>query len=296
MSDEIKLSIVIAAWNGTEALRRCLISLENQVEAAEVIAVSNFSVKDLESDSHFSFVKFVALEAETTVPQLRRRGISLAHGEIIALGEDHCFFDANWCQDIRNAHESNYAAIGGAIENASIERALDWAVYFYDYGKYMPPNKAGETETLSGFNASYKKEILDELREIYENGFFETFFNEELKKRGHELYLTDSAIIYHAKNYELKKTLIQFYHLARSFAARRISSAPFSKRAAFAVVSLALPIILPTRIALNIFGKNRRIKKLVCSFPFIVLLMSAWSWGEFRGYLNGDGASAGEWK
>ena len=292
----IKLSIVIAAWNGAEALRRCLISLEKQLEATEVIAVSNFSVEGLENDSRFSFVKFIELAAETTVPQLRSYGINSANGEIIALAEDHCFFDENWCQDIIEAHESDYSAIGGAIENASGSRALDWAVYFYDYGKYMPPNQAGETETLSGFNASYRKEVLDELREIYADGFFETFFNEELKKRGHKLFLTDSAIIYHAKNYELKKTLIQFYHLARSFAAKRVLAAPFSKCATFAVVSLALPIILPTRIALNIIKKNRRIKELVSSFPLIVLLMSAWSWGEFRGYLGGEGASASAWK
>lgn len=292
----IKLSIVIAAWNGAEALRRCLISLETQVEAAEVIVVSNFSVEDLETDSRFSFVKFARLATETTVPQLRSRGISLAHGEIIALAEDHCFFDEHWCQDIQTAHESNHVAIGGAIENTDGSRALDWAVYFFDYGKYMPPNRAGETETLSGFNASYKKEVLDGLREIYADGFFETFFNEELKKRGHKLFLTDSAIIYHAKNYELKKTLVQFYHLARPFAARRISAAPFSKHAVFAIVSLALPIILPTRIALNIIKKNRRFKELIISFPCLVLLMSAWSWGEFRGYLGGEGASAGEWK
>ena len=292
----IKLSIVIAAWNGIESLRRCLISVENQVEAVEVIVISNFSTKDLENDSHFSFVKFNELAAETTVPQLRSYGIGLAHGEIIALAEDHCFFDENWCQDIIEAHELNHAAIGGAIENDNDSRALDWAVYFFDYGKYMSPNQAGETETLSGFNASYKKEVLDELRETYADGFFEIFFNEELKKRGHKLYLTDSMIIYHAKNYELKKTLTQFYHLARSFAARRVSSAPFSKRAAFAVVSLALPIILPTRIALNIIKKNCRIKELISSFPCLVLLMSAWSWGEFRGYIGGEGASTSAWK
>lgn len=292
----IKLSIVIATWNDAESLRRCLISLEKQVETAEVIVVSNFSTKNLADDSRFSFVKFIELPANTTVPQLRSYGINAATGKIIALAEDHCFFDANWYQDMQKAHELNHAAIGGAIENASGSRALDWAVYFYDYGKYMPPNQAGETETLSGFNASYRKEVLDEMREIYADGFFETFFNEELKKRGHKLYLTDSAIIYHAKNYELKKTSTQFYHLARSFAARRVSSVPFSKRAAFAVVSLALPIILPTRIALNIIKKNRRIKELVSSFPCLVLLMSAWSWGEFRGYLGGEGESASAWR
>lgn len=293
----IKLSIVIAAWNDVESLRQCLSSLEKQAEMeTEVIAVSNFPMKDLADDSRFSFVKFIEVAAQTTVPQLRSYGIGLANGEIVALAEDHCFFDEHWCQDIKKAHESNHAAIGGAIENTDNSRALDWAVYFYDYGKFMSPNEAGETETLSGFNASYKKEILDDLRENYADGFFETFFNEELKKRGHKLYLTDSAMIYHAKNYELKKTLIQFYHLARSFAAKRVLNAPFSKRSVFAVASLALPIILPTRIALNIIKKKRHIKELFRSFPLIIILMAAWSWGEFRGYVSGEGTSAGEWK
>ena len=153
----IKLSIVIAAWNGAEALRRCLISLEKQIEVAEVIVVSNFSTTDLADNSQISFVKFIELAAETTVPQLRSYGINSANGEIIALAEDHCFFDENWCQDIIEAHESNYAAIGGAIENKSGSRALDWAVYFYDYGKYMPPNEAGETENFVRFQRFIQK-------------------------------------------------------------------------------------------------------------------------------------------
>lgn len=293
----IKLSIVIAAWNGVESLRRCLISLEKQAAAeTEVIAVCNFSIVELEGDSQFSFVKFIESAAEKTVPQLRSLGINSAHGEIIALTEDHCFFDENWCQDIKEAHESDHAATGGAIENAKDSNILDWAVYFYDYGKYMPPNQAGETDTLSGFNASYKKKVLDEFREFYEDGFFETFFNEELKKRGQKLFLTDSAIIYHTKHYDLKKTLIQFYHLARSFAAKRVSDAPFLERVAFAFMSFLLPIMLPTRIALNIFKKKRRVRELLLSLPYIVLLMSAWSWGECCGYLFGEGASAGKWK
>lgn len=290
------LSVVIAAWNGAEALRRCLLSLEKQAVAAQVIVVSNFPVEDFRSDARFSFAEFVVSDAKATVPQLRSRGIAFARGEIVALVEDHCFFDENWCRDIRKAHESEHAAVGGAIENSEDSRALDWAVYFFDYGKYMPPNRAGATETLSGFNASYKKVVLDEFREVYADGFFEVFFNEELKKRGRVLFLTDSATIFHAKHYGLKKTLFQFYHLARSFAARRTAAATTATRAGFAAASLALPVILPTRIASNIIGKNRRIKELLASLPCIFLLMSAWSWGEFRGYLGGEGESAGAWK
>ncbi len=292
----VKLSIVIAAWNGVESLRRCLISLEKQVETAEVIVVSNFSTADLSHDSRFSFVKFIDLASEKAVPQLRSYGINLAKGEIIALAEDHCFFDENWCRDIKRIHNSNYAAVGGTIENTDNSKALDWAVYFFDYGKYMPPIESGEMLTLSGFNASYKKKVLDELQENFADGFFETFFNQELINRGHKLFLTDSATIYHYKTYKLKKTLIQFYHLARSFAARRVANTPFTKRFVYAVVSLILPIILPTRIALNVIKKKRHIKELLSSFPFIIVLMSAWAWGEFCGYLGGEGASANEWK
>ncbi len=296
---QIKLSIIIAAWNGSEMLRECLSSLENQIESAnaEVIVVCNFANGIDKTTTEFPFSKFIILPSETTVPQLRTRGIVESNGAIIALSEDVCTFDENWCREILKAHEeSKYSIIGGSVENAANQSSLDWAVYFYDYGKYMPPCQTRITDALSGMNVSYKREILEQARENYADGFYETFVNEELKRRGHELYFAPSAIVYHRKNYEFKKVVSQFYHQARSFAARRAANLPFSERLFFIIASPALPILLLIRIILRTINKSRRFKELVISLPYLIVLTSVWAFGEFSGYSVGAGKSEHEWK
>ena len=295
---QIDFSVVIAAWNGVSLLHDCLLSLEKQIEkgGAEVIVVSNFETGISENEKRFPFAKHIVLSEKTTVPELRTRGILETRGAIVALLEDFCTSDCKWRGEIEKAHEKSYSIVGGVIENSSRMTALNWAVYFYDYGKYMLPVSSGVTDTLSGMNVSYKREVLDLLRENYENGFFEFFIHEELKRRKHQLYLMPSAVILHNKNYDLKRVSVQFYHQARSFAARRVVSFPFSKRFSFLMASLTLPILLPARVVLRTISKKRRFKELIISVPFLMILMSVWALGEFCGYLYGEGNSGKEWK
>ena len=293
------LSIVIASWNGMAYLRECLTSLCGQFEAAqvEVIVATNFDGGAAGMlAKEFPGVKHLALSATATVPVLRSAGIAEATGEIIALAEDHCTFDENWSAEIRKAHELPYAVIGGAVENASRQRALDWAMFFFDYGRYMPPNTAGLVNALSGNNVSYKGAALGEVRECFRDGFFETFVHGELARRGHKLYLAPSVIVHHRKTYKFRSAFVQCYHLARSFAARRVPRVALGKRLLFGLSSLVLPVLLPARIAVRTLRKRRHFKELVWAFPLLVLLMASWSFGEFCGYLFGEGASEDKWK
>lgn len=295
----MKLSIIIAAWNDLPSLCQCLASLEGQIdpEDTEVIVASNFDDGAQESvRRQFPFVKYVPLPADTTVPQLRAQGIHCSIGEIVALLEDHCTVDERWCAEIRQAHELPYSIIGGAVENSAHQRPLDWAVYFYDYGPYMLPEQPRVATALTGANSSYKRTALEEVAEHYQHGFYENFVHDELQRRGHHLYLMPSAIVYHQKHYSTKDALAQAYYHARSFAAKRIFNDSVSKRVIFIMASLALPVLLPSRIALKIFRKGRHQAELAKSLPYLLLLLSGWSYGEFCGYLCGEGDSAGKWK
>ena len=293
----IKLSIVVAAWNSPDYLRHCLKSLEKQCEAVdiEVIVASNFETGKHENADLFPFAKYLVAEA-ATVPELRTRGINAAGGEIIAILEDHCEVAPEWSEEIKKAHQPPRSIVGGAVENISPKRALNWAVYLYDYGNYMLPNRAGATETLSGMNVSYKRETLAAIRDVYTNGFFETFVNEKLKQQGHQLYLAPSAVVYHRKNYDFKIVATQFYHQARSFAAQRIAGLPFAKRILFVFAALLLPFILTMRITARTLKKNRHLGRLIAAFPYLTILLTVWAAGEFCGYLFGAGKSADYWR
>lgn len=297
-SAQPKISIVIASWNGMTSLQKCLESLETQTADfnAEVIAVSNFENGIAEVKKEFQFAKFIILSSETSVPELRKRGILESKGEIIALTEDLCTFDENWCREIEKAHLKNYKVIGGAVDNSHRQNALDWAVYFFDYGKYMPPNPAGASDSLSEINISYKKETLEQFQETYLDGFYEASVNTELKRCGLTLFLTPSAIVFHSKNYEFGKICSQFYHQARVYAARRVFRLTTLTRFFYASVSIILPFLLSFRIIIKTVKKNRNLNKLAISLPYLIILTGIWTFGEFCGYLNGEGKSARHWK
>lgn len=294
-----RMSVIIAAWNGSAALRQCLTSLLTQLDATEdeIIIVSNFDADDIE-DLLFSFpsVRHESFASDTDVPNLRSRGIDLARGDIIAMLEDHCTVDSHWSAEIRKGHELPYSIIGGSVENHRVKSKLTWAVYFYDYGKYMLPGVGRVFTSLSGNNISYKRKVLDEVRDQYQDGFHETFINEALQRRGYNLYFLPSAVVYHNKSYALKNAVIDSYHHGRLFAARRVASARLALRAFRGLLSPLLPVLLPSRVLLTAVRKRRHLTEVIACFPYLFLLMTAWSCGEFCGYLLGEGASAGKWK
>lgn len=294
-----RLSIVIIAFNDISYLKLCLLSLKGREDRldTEIIVVSNYyaGVKEIISEQ-FPHIKHLCLSPRTTVPELRRQGIFHARGDIVALVEDHCVFDENWCSEIKKAHESSYSVIGGSVENASGKRLLDWAVYFYEYGRYMLPNQAGIVDALSGNNVSYKRSLLEKIENSFKKGFFETFIHWKLKKEGQPLFLVPSVIVYHKKNYNFRGAFIQCYHHGRSFGGMRASNISDLKRIGFVFGSLVLPVLLPSRIVFRIFKKGRHIRELLLSLPYLFLFMAGWSYGEFCGYLFGEGNSSARWR
>ena len=254
----MRLSVVIAASNNASLLMQCLSSVEKQIDAhgAEVIVASNYDeeVQDM-IRRRFPQVKYLACPPGKTVPELRVEGIAHAAGDIIALAEDHCIFDEDWVAEIMKAHERSCPVVGGPVENTISQDCLAWAVYFVEYGKYMLPLKGGVVDSLSGNNVSYKWSLLEQTKDCLRDGFFETFFHRELRRRDYLLYLTPTAIVYHNKNYEIKNVLGQFYHHGRSFAGIRVSRVAALKRFSFIVGSLILPVLIPLRIVASVMRK-----------------------------------------
>ena len=293
----LRASIVIAAWNGEASLERCLASLAGQAGDAEVIVVANMHDEGAVARirARFPFVRALPGYAGATVPVLRAAGIAAARGDVVLLAEDHCTFGEAWCSELVNAHGAGHAVVGGAVENASADR-LSWAVYFFDYGRYMLPATAGPVSTLSGVNVSYRKTVLDQIAGSFRDGFWETFAHEALQARGFALYFVPSAVVYHQKRYRLGALIEQFFHMARAFAARRAARGSPVRRAGLAAGSVGLGVLLALRIAARTLGKRARARELLSCFPYVLLLAGTWSAGELCGYVTGEGASADRWR
>ena len=294
----LKLSIIIAAFNNIYLLEKCLVSLQGQADMpdTEIFVASNYQagIKEL-LERKFPKVRYLFCPAQTTVPELRTQGILHTTGDIVALTEDHCVLDSHWCSEIKKAHELSYSIIGGSVENYS-NSLWDWAIYFYDYGRYMLPNAPGAVTALSGINVSYKRFLLNRIKDAFRNGFFETFIHLKLIREAYPLYFAPQAIVYHNKSYKIKEAFTESYHHGRSFAGMRTGDASFFKRFCFVFGASILPVFLPLRTALGILKKGRHLKELALSFPCLILLMVSWSYGEFCGYLRGAGDSPARWR
>src|SRR5207249_4500436 len=167
---EPELSVVVAVVSDARHLEGCLTTLQNQTNAPAMQIIVPYDSRDDQIASlasrfpQVNFYKVTGLRSPVGDKaasrehhdELRAVGLGLAKAPIIALIEDHGRADRHWSRNIVEAHKNPYAAVGGAIEN-EVDRPLNWAVYFCDFGRYQNPLTAGPSVYLSDANLSYKR-------------------------------------------------------------------------------------------------------------------------------------------
>ena len=312
------LSVVVAIVSDTtdgrcdvSHLTGTLEALSNQLDpvSIEIIVPYHGYVSGIEDlKLRFSTVAFVAVTDLKTFSgqggsrehhdELRARGLAASHGEIIALLEDHGRPDLQWCRRVADAHENSYAAVGGAIENG-IDRPLNWAVYFCDFGKYQNPLPAVESVFASDANVSYKRSALQSIGAVWQDSFHETAVNWALASRGEKLALAPEIIVYqHRNGLRLGSALKERFIWGRSYAAGRSRLVSAPRRMIYAVLAPLLPALLVLRMTLNVIKKGRCVGAFAKALPLTAMLTASWSVGELVGYVtacaNSSGAPAGE--
>ena len=297
-SDTPALSVVIASVNGYRFIAQCLRSLAKQRDRAraEVIVVEGSGDDTaMRVAEEFPWVRLIPCSTPKPIPELRSIGIREAKAPIVATTEDHCVFDEDWYGQILRAHEANpQPAIGGAVENGSRERLVDWAAYICEYGKFMLPFPAGPATDLPGPNVSYKREVLEQACGdlLDERRAWENVLHGRLLSQGQALRIDPGIVVYHAKQFGFWEFLAQRYYFGRSFAATRLAKAQRPTRAFWVAISLLLPPLFLWRYARYFVGKRRFVKEVVKTFPLLVVFAVAWSVGEFFGYAFGDGGAS----
>jgi hypothetical protein len=298
------LSVVVAIVSDTterrptaRALAACLDAFSKQVDAPplEIIVPHHGDVEGLDGlRRRFPDVNFLPVN-DRRAPRagrehhdvLRARGLSAARGAVIGLVEDHARPDEHWCANVVAAHRKPYAAIGGAIENG-IDRPLNWAVYYCDFGRYQRPLPAGESPFASDANITYKRSALEAIRPTWERSFREVVVNGALASRGEKVGLQPDIVVYQNRaGLRLRAAVRELFIWGRSYAATRTALLSRPWRLAYALLSPVLPVILLVRMTRTAGTRRRRFGKFLGALPLIVILLTAWSTGEGVGYLTG---------
>lgn len=305
--DDVVLSVVVAVVSDTtdrtyalSHLAGCLTALRQQVEPPPMEIIVPYPADEPAFQrvaERFPDVRFIPVTELQTHPagestrehhdELRAHGLAAARGEIVGLLEDHARPDRGWCWRVVKEHRRTDAvAVGGAIENG-IDRALNWAVYFCDFGKYQNPVPAGETTYASDANISYKRAALTEIESVWRDAFHETEVNWTLRSRGARLVLSPDVVVYqHRSNLRFFDALKERFVWGRSYAATRSRHLSTVKRGMYAALSPVLPGVLLTRMAANVLRKGRNRRVFFKVFPLTTLLTFCWSLGELSGYLT----------
>jgi hypothetical protein len=304
------LSIVVTVVSDTAQpadlrhLESCLEALELQTSppSLEILVTCESNLPGIEKlQQRFSTVSFICVDRLRTAAQepsrehhdiLRGIGFRRARGILIASLEDHDRPDPQWCAQLVKEHVRPYAAIGGAIENG-IDRLMNWAVYFCDFGRYQNPLPAGPSTSASDANVCYKREALEFVREAWDQSYNETRVHAALGARGALIALSPDVIVYqHRLNLRLRAVLLERYVWARSYAAVRVAGARFLSRFVLLALCPVLPPVLVIRQFMTVLRKRRNRGAFLRALPLTFLLDMVWAYGEFVGYLTGRAMSS----
>jgi hypothetical protein len=306
-NSEIEMSVIVAVIEGGNiAMRDCLTALEPSIKehTLEVLVPYDARLDGVdELETKFPWAQFIDARASVDAEDhgdssrehhdiLRSIGIEMAKGPIVALLEDHGTPSPGWCTAVLENHRSsNAAGIGGAVENG-VDRLLNWAVYYCDFGRYQNPVPSGPVEFLSDSNVSYKRDALWSVKKLWTGAFHETSVNWELRRLGYELNLNPEMVVHQTRRrLRFLPALRERFVWGRSFAGTRAMEISGTRRLVFGAFSCLLPMVLTLRIVMQGLQKRRHLDKLIFSLPFVFLLEVFWSIGEFVGYLTRKSAS-----
>jgi hypothetical protein len=298
------LSVVVAVVSdtvqaaNTAHLRPCLSALAQQVDAPpfEIVVPHHPSLVGLEElRQDFPQVRFLRigdLTRYTGLPgnrehhnELRARGIAAARGQIVALIEDHGVADPHWCARLCSAHAAPVAAVGGPIENG-VQRLLNWAVYFCDFGQYHNPAEPLETFVISDANVSFKRSALESIRPVWRDVFHEGAVNHVLQMRGERMILSpDIPVCQNRLRLDLGTAIRERWVWGKSYGAGRGLTGV--SRLMWVALSLALPCLVLARLTAKIMAKRGQFGMFCRAFPITALLATTWCLGEMAAYVCG---------
>ena len=289
------ISVVVVPLAGEDGLAGCLEALAKQQGAPtfDVIVPCDNQLGDLSDlQMKYPLVRFLRLSERRTYAELRAAGVAQTTGRIIAVTEDQCRPNPNWCAQIFEAHKYSHAVIGGGVEKETPDNILNWSIYFADYLRYAPPFGEGTSFSLTDLNVSYKRLALDKIKSEWKDEFHENVVHAALRKQNEILWLSPEIIVNQKRSFRFWEAIHDRYSFGRLLAFTRVAHSSKSARIKLSILSVLIPAVLMLRMMMLIYRKKRWTGMFIRCIPALTLLSIAWGWGEFIGYLTAKPAAS----
>lgn len=301
-----EISVVVLAVGGAALLRHCLTALVAQLDpqtpdAVEIIVPYDCWSREVAAlEPEFPAVRFhyyedlaqAALATDRVQSHRlyeRRRaiGLGLCRGRLVAMTEAQAVPAADWLTQIRAVHEQAAGIIGGAIGNR-VDRPLNWAWYYSDFGRYGQPQQASSVDYLSDVNISYKREVLESVRQVWAEAYQEAPVHWALKAAGHTLLLDPRLLVFEQRPpMTLWRAFRERVEWGRMFAETRVAATRWWQRVLFLAGTPLLPWVLWWRVVRQLQPRQHTFSQIGSILLLVGGLGVCWSVGELLGYLAG---------
>ena len=285
MRTEVQLSVVIATTHPWPNARECLEILLPQIGGtnAEILLADSSGIGLPEPlPEHLKSVRWIKAPG-ASVFHLRAIGTSAAIGRIIAWTEDHCRPAADWCEKILDAHSARpeLAAIGGAVENASVTSTADWANFLITFGPFVAPIDYAKTDRVpTPANISFKRRAIPP-GEIGP-GQIEFVVKPQLQ-REKSIGVDDRIVVRHVQSRSLLESAVTHFHNGRSTSGLTASQLSRESRRHRIRHCLRLPRAIVRNVTEPLAGKTSVAEPLRRAMPAIRLFAICHAAGEFCG-------------
>jgi len=217
----------------------------------------------------------------------RARALVKARGRVIGILEDRGRPAPNWIVQMMALHEEyTHGVIGGAIENGA-DNPWNWAIFFCDFSRYQAPLQVENPEYVTDTNITYKAEVLMRHRALWEDRYVEAELHWAMARAGETMMISDRAMtIQNRFTPPVGAILSERFHWARMFGQVRGAEISLGQRLKYALAAPILPFLLLFRHGRRQMAKGHHMGRFLRTSPRTLMLLIAWSAGEFTGYLE----------
>lgn len=282
------LSIVVGCVGDATGATDCLQALDGQLDDAEVLVCAPGPVS-AHMQARFPSARFHERPG-ALVPELWRDGIDLARGRIVALTISPMVPAPDWAATARREAQ-RHGVVAGAIDPIEGLPLGDFAECVCRYARDMSPFEPREDAAIPGDNCAYRRELLEDTRELWAEGFWEPVVNDGLVRVG-VTPRQDPALRVHQGRSAGSAAFVR-QRLVHGRAHGRQRGAGFSARRNVAGVLGAplVPLVLLARVYRELASRGRLTAKAVMALPWLATYDVAWAVGEARGHLDALRAS-----
>jgi hypothetical protein len=190
--------------------------------------------------------------------------------------------------------EADAAVVGGPIDPPSAYEPRSWATYLHRYINYLRPLSERGSLEPPGDNAVYRRECLEGLETLWDEGFWEVEIHRALRAGGETLAMAPEAVVVYHGAAPSAALYRQRYAHARRYGASRARSVGAAGRVVRMAATAAVPAVLLRRIAATLAARGQSLLDWLPALPYLLPLLAVWSLGEAHGMSTG--LLGGRWR